>query len=192
MRWFLGAMAAFAIALVIYVGSAILSLNGLVEAARAGDGAAILSRTDLPRLRHSLVDQIVFAYLKRVGRDRPVKPMERLVASTYGATIADAMVGKMLTADNLTQILRDGRVAVGETDVNLQRLSDLDASGVLQKIGRLSFVKPVEFQVRLGDGDDAGGISLHFEGFGWKLSGVQLPAAAIEALVQRLSDKNGR
>jgi Protein of unknown function (DUF2939) len=192
MRWFLGAMAAFAIALVIYVGSAILSLNGLVEAVRAGDGAAILSRTDLPRLRHSLVDQIVFAYLKRVGRDRPVKPMERLVASTYGATIADAMVGKMLTADNLTQILRDGRVAVGETDVNLQRLSDLDASGVLQKIGRLSFVKPVEFQVRLGDGDDAGGISLHFEGFGWKLSGVQLPAAAIEALVQRLSDKNGR
>ena len=192
MRWFLGAMAAFAIALVIYVGSAILSLNGLVEAVRAGDGAAILSRTDLPRLRHSLVDQIVFAYLKRVGRDRPVKPMERLVASTYGATIADAMVGKMLTADNLTQILRDGRVAVGETDVNLQRLSDLDASGVLQKIGRLSFVKPVEFQVRLGDGDDAGGISLHFEGFGWKLSGVQLPAAVIEALVQRLSDKTGR
>jgi hypothetical protein len=192
MRWFLGGLAAFAIALVIYVGSAILSLNGLVEAVRAGDGAAILSRTDLPRLRHSLVDQIVFAYLKRVGRDRPVKPMERLVASTYGATIADAMVGKMLTADNLTQILRDGRVAVGETDVNLQRLSDLDASGAWQKIGRLSFVKPVEFQVRLGDGDDAGGISLHFEGFGWKLSGVQLPAAAIEALVQRLSDKNGR
>jgi hypothetical protein len=192
MRWFLGGLAAFAIALVIYVGSAILSLNGLVEAVRAGDGAAILSRTDLPRLRHSLVDQIVFAYLKRVGRDRPVKPMERLVASTYGATIADAMVGKMLTADNLTQILRDGRVAVGETDVNLQRLSDLDASGVLQKIGRLSFVKPVEFQVRLGDGDDAGGISLHFEGFGWKLSGVQLPAAVIEALVQRLSDKTGR
>jgi len=192
MRWFLGGLAAFAIAAVIYVGSAILSLNGLAGAARAGDGAAILSRTDLPRLRHSLVDQIVFAYLKRVGRDRPVKPMERLVASTYGATIADAMVGKMLAADNLTQILRDGRVAVGETDVNLQRLSDLDASGVLQKIGRLSFVKPVEAQVRLGDGDDAGGISLHFEGFGWKLSGVQLPAAAIETLVQHLADKNGR
>ena len=192
MRWFLGGLAAFAIAAVIYVGSAILSLNGLAGAARDGDGAAILSRTDLPRLRHSLVDQIVFAYLKRVGRDRPVKPMERLVASTYGATIADAMVGKMLTADNLTQILRDGRVAVGETDVNLQRLSDLDASGVLQKIGRLSFVKPVEFQIRLGDGDDAGGISLHFEDFGWKLSGVQLPAAAIEALVQHLADKNGR
>ena len=192
MRWFLGGLAAFAIAAVIYVGSAILSLNGLAGAARAGDGAAILSRTDLPRLRHSLVDQIVFAYLKRVGRDRPVKPMERLVASTYGATIADAMVGKMLTADNLTQILRDGRVAVGETDVNLQRLSDLDASGAWQKIGRLSFVKPVEFQVRLGDGDDAGGIGLHFEGFGWKLSGVQLPAAAIEALVRHLADKNGR
>ena len=192
MRWFLGFLAAFAIALVIYVGSAILSLNGLVEAARTGDGAAILSRTDLPRLRHSLVDQIVFAYLKRVGRDRPVKPMERLVASTYGATIADAMVGKMLTADNLTHMLRDGRVAVGESDVDLQRLSDLDARGVLQKIGRLSFVKPVEFQVRLGDGHDAGGISLHFEGFGWKLSGVRLPDAVIEALVQHLSDKSGR
>lgn len=71
MRWFVGSLLAVFVALGIYVGSALVSLNGLVEAARAGDGSAILARTDTARVRRSLVDQLVAAYLKRLGRDRP-------------------------------------------------------------------------------------------------------------------------
>ena len=47
-------------------------------------------------MRRSLVDQIVSAYLKQLGRDRPVKPLERMAANTYVASVADAMIAKMV------------------------------------------------------------------------------------------------
>src|SRR5947199_10547297 len=101
MRWFFAALVALIVAIGLYVGSALVSLRGLVEAARAGDGAGVLARTDVPRLRHSLVDQVVVAYLRQSGRDRQVKPLERMLANTYGATVADALIAKMLTPENL-------------------------------------------------------------------------------------------
>src|SRR5258708_40166737 len=101
MRWFLTSIVAVVVAIGVYVGSAMVSLNGLIGAAKAGNGVEILARTDVPRLMRSLVDQIVSAYLIRTGQNRAIKPLERLVANTYGATIADALISKMLTADNL-------------------------------------------------------------------------------------------
>lgn len=193
MRWFFAALLALLIAAGIYIGSALVSLNGLVEAARAGDGAAILARTDAERLRHSLVDQIVSAYLKQLGRDRPVKPLERVLANTYGATVADAMIAKLLTAENLTRILKSGTIGSGEGPVaNMQGLGEIDTSNVFAMLNRISLVKPVEFLFRLGDAESAGGVSLHFEGNGWKLSGIQLPAAAVQVLAQSLMDGKGR
>ena len=100
MRWFFGTLVTLLVLIGVYVGSAVVSLNGLVEAARAGNGVEILARTDVPRLKRSLVDQIVAGYLTRSGQDRPIKPLERLLANTYGASIADVLVAKMLTSEN--------------------------------------------------------------------------------------------
>ena len=47
-------------------------------------------------------------------------------------------------------------------------------------------VNGVEFSLQLGSGQDAGGISLHFEGDGWKLSGIRLPSAVLDALSRQL------
>src|SRR4051812_36294849 len=113
MRWFIGTIVALFVAIVIYVGSAVVSLSGLVEAARAGDATGVLERTDTVRVRRSLVDQIVTAYLKQIGQDRTVKPLERLAADTVGATIADAMIAKWLTQENLTAILKTGTINSG-------------------------------------------------------------------------------
>jgi hypothetical protein len=99
MRWFLGIFVAGSIGLAAYVSSAVVSLNGLADAVKAGDGTAVLARTDTARVRRSLVDQIVAAYLAQLGQTRPVKPLERLAANTYGASIADAMIAKMLTPE---------------------------------------------------------------------------------------------
>jgi hypothetical protein len=193
MRRLAGAVFAILVATGIYVGSAAVSLNGLIQAVRAGDGAEVLVRTDLPRLRHALVDQIIVAYLKRVGRDRPIKPIERIVANTYGASVADALVGKMLTAESLTNMLKNGTVSLGDSETgDMQRLSELDTSKLFQTLRRFSMVKPVELFVHLGDDDGAGGISLHFEGSSWKLSGVQLPATALQAIAQTLADNKSR
>jgi hypothetical protein len=192
MRWFFGILLALLVAAGVYVGSALVSLGGLVEAARAGDGAAVLARTDMPRLRHSLVDQIVGGYLRQLGRDRPIKPLERMLANTYGATIADAMITKMLTEENLTRILNQGAIGPGGGSIaDMRRLSELSTSSTLEMLSRISPIKPVEFLVRLGDTENAGGVSLHFQGDGWKLSGIQLPAAAVQALAQSLIDGKG-
>jgi len=193
MRWLLGTVVALFVLAGVYAGSAVVSLNALVEAARAGNGAEILARTDQPRLRHSLVDQIVTAYLIQTGQNRPIKPWERMVANTYGASIADALVSKMLTAENLTGILSKGTLAiVPGGDAHMPSLGELDTSKLSGILHRISPVKPVEFSIRLGDSESSGAISLHFEGDAWKLSGMQLPAPALKALAQSLPDNRGR
>jgi hypothetical protein len=185
MRWFVGIVVALLVGTAIYVASAVVTLRGLIESARAGDGAGVLARTDTARVRRSLVDQIVSAYLARLGRGRPVKTLERIAANTYGASIADAMIAQMLTEEILANILNTGAIrSSGNTVANIRRLIDIDTSSVIETLRRISPVKPVEFFVRLGPRDSAGGISLHFEGNGWKLSGIELPWAAVEALAQ--------
>lgn len=193
MRWFFGTLIALLVGVGIYLGSALVSLSGLVEAARAGDGAGVLARTDSERLRRSLVDQIVSAYLTQLGRDRPIKPLERVLANTYGATVADALIEKMLTEENLTRILKNGAIGSGDGPIaNMRGLGEIDTTNVLEMLGRISPIKPVEFLVRLGETENAGAVSIHFEGNGWKLSGIQLPTAAVQVLAQSLIDSRGR
>jgi hypothetical protein len=192
MRWFIGTLLAIIVGFGIYVGSAVVSLGALVEAARAGDAAGVLARTDTARVRRSLVDQIVTAYLKQLGQDRPVKPLERLAATTYGASIADAMIAKMLTQENLTAILNKGAITANGAIVNVQQLTEIDTTRVLETLGRMSPIKLVEFLILLGESEKDGGVSIHFEGNGWKLSGIQLPAAAAQVLARDLENTRGR
>ena len=56
MRWTMAISVALLLTLGAYAGSAAVSLQGLVRAAQSGDAAAVMSRTDLPRLKRSLVD----------------------------------------------------------------------------------------------------------------------------------------
>ena len=187
MRATMAITAALLLVLGTYAGSAALSLQGLVRAAQSADAAAVMSRTDLPRLKRSLVDQIVAAYLNRIGQKRAVKPLERLVANTYGASIADVMVGKLLTQERLTELLNSGKVSLDASDLGgMGQLSQVTPSKLLETAKRMRLVSPVEFSLQLGRGEDAGSISLHFEGNGWKLSGIRLPNAVVDALSRQL------
>ena len=186
MRWLVGTVLLLLLSLVIYVGSAVWSVKGLAEAAQSGNGPEIIARTDLPRVKRSLVDQIVGAYLERQGVKRPLKPMELMLANTYGASIADALVGKMLSGENLTKLLRGGVVAEGLPNAQMPALAALDISDTFTILRRLSPVKIVEFEIALGNDASSGAISLDFEGNGWKFSGVNLPARAVRALAETL------
>jgi hypothetical protein len=66
-------------------------------------------------------------------------------------------------------------------------LAGLDVSNTLGILRRLSPVKVVEFEMALGNDVSSGAISLHLDGNGWKLSGVNLPARAVSALADTLS-----
>src|ERR1700738_1580905 len=159
MRWLLGIIAAALIFVLIYLGSAASSLSRLAAAARAGDGAAVLERTDVQGLRRSLTDQIVRTYLERIGSARRISAMEKMLANTYGAPIADAMVAKILTADKLTQMLKSGNLdAPGVPSfAGLPALANLHTENWLSLLGRLDFIKPVLLAIRISDTSDLDG-----------------------------------
>jgi hypothetical protein len=194
MRWLLGLISAALIFVLIYLGSAATSLARLAAAVRVGDGGAVLEQTDVTALRRSLTDQIVRAYLERTGSTRKVSPMEKLLVTTYGATIADAMVAKMLTADRLTQILKSGNLdAQGAPSfAALPTLANLPTENWLALLGRLNIIKPVLLAIRISDTSDPDGyaaINLHYEDLDWKLSGIELPKAIQRDLAASLPVK---
>lgn len=195
MRWLFGGLVAPVIVVAVYMGSAALSMAGLANAVRAGDGAGVIARTDVPSLTQSLADQIVAAYLERLGQTRRIRPTEKMMARAVGLGIADAMIGKMLTPDNLTQVLKTGSLTGVEGVpplAGLPRLGELDTANILKLLGRFRFIEPVEFGIRIGDATDADGYSearLHFAGSGWKLAGLVLPKSALQQLAAALPAK---
>lgn len=195
MRWFLRTLAALIIAIAIYLGLAAATLSSLVAAARAGDIAKVLDKTDVKAVTRSLTNQIVNAYLDRIGAARKVSPMEKMLINTYGATIADAMAAKMLTADNLTQILKSGKVDASQglpSFAGLPALGDLNTGNWLVLLGRVNFIQPVLLGIRVSENSDPesyAAINLHFEGTGWKLSGIELPKPIVRTLAASLPVK---
>jgi len=175
MKWLLGIVAVLLLCLVAYAGSAFVSALDLVSAVRSGDAAQVMARTDLPRLRHSLVDQVMSTYLDRLAQKRPVRPFERMAINAFGATIADDLAIKLMTPENLSALLKSGTVRNGAENITfgtMSSLAELDISNIFVFAGRITLVKPVEFALRLGDSQDAGSVSMHLDGTTWKLSGI--------------------
>ncbi|QAU44199.1 DUF2939 domain-containing protein [Bradyrhizobium guangzhouense] len=191
MRWGVGILLAVVVASALYLTSAVISIERLVQAARVGNAAEVLERTNMERLRRSLVDQIISAYLERTGRKD--KPLGRLLAQTYGASIADAMLQKMLTADNLTKLLQTGTVAGPNVPTSIvPNVLSINTSNIAELLGRVRWVKPVEFAVRTSqtaDRDNYSAVSFHFEGSSWKLSGIDLPRSVVRQLAASLPAK---
>jgi hypothetical protein len=121
------------------------------------------------------------------------QPWKRLAAIAYGASIAEAMIAKVLAPENLTAILNKARsIRPALPIVNMRRLIGIDPFAIFETLMRISPVKPTEFLIRFGVTESAGGVSIHFEGNGWKLLGIQLPAAAVQVLAQDLINRKGR
>jgi len=182
MRWLVRILLLVLVLAIIYGGTAMVSLKGLVQDARRGDPAAVMARVDLPRLRRSLADQIVRAYFARIEQGRSVKSIERVAAPT----IVDALVEKLLTPENIVTVLRTGLLRttlVGVTpDITLPSLSGAGLDSTMAILKRLRPKNPVQLQIML---DDAGqtAIRMHFQGVGWKVSGLDLPQASVEKLI---------
>jgi hypothetical protein len=98
-----------------------------------------MARTNLPRIRHSIVDQVVSAYLDRIGQKRPVRPFERMAINAFGTTIADELTVKLMTPENLSALLRSGTVrnaAQNNTFGTMSSLAELDVSNIFVFAGR--------------------------------------------------------
>jgi hypothetical protein len=192
MRRLLSAFAVILVLMTFYVGSAFYAVTQLALAARDADGQAVLDRTDLDRVKRSLTDQIITAYLSKLGQTKKVSSMERMVATTYGASVADAMLSKLLTAEGIAQILRGGvPSSTNRPSVEMPALSAINITAS-EFFARLSFVQPVLLTFRTSASElpeERSSIALHFNGAGWKLSGIQLPAAVLTKLAESLPAK---
>lgn len=192
MRWFLGIVVAAIVTAAVYYGSALYSLSDLATATRDGNGTAIIARTNLPRLSNSLSDQIVKAYLERVGATRRIGAAERMLVSGYGATVADVLVAKVLTPENLTELLKAGRLA--ETNAlpaltGLPSLTDLQKINLLTQFGRVHYINPVKLSIRVSkskDPEEATSIVLHRSSLTWKLAGIDLPRRVLRDIAASL------
>ncbi|HWW47682.1 MAG TPA: DUF2939 domain-containing protein [Xanthobacteraceae bacterium] len=192
MRWFLATLAAIVLILFTYFGSAYVALSDLVTAARTGDAERIVARTDSVRLKQSVADQIVWAYLEQVGKTRKISTSERFLANTVGTTLADALISQALTTEGLLLILREGKLLNPSQNIaltELPRLADLNLKNIQGLAGRIRMIKLREIAIRIGsniDRDNNGAVRMRLDGFGWKLSGVDLPPRTLRELAARL------
>jgi hypothetical protein len=181
MRWFVRILLLLVVLGGVYLGTAAASLKGLVDDTRSGNTGAIMAWIDLPRLRASLTEQIVRAHFGRIEQTRPVKTIERIAAPA----VVDALLAKLLTPENLTKVLQSGALPAdggGAPPIALPSLSAAGLDSIGRLLPRLRPKSPVQLQVLL---DDTGqtAIRMHYEGTHWKLSGLDLPPAAVEKLV---------
>src|SRR6516162_9730813 len=100
-----------------------LALRGLAAAVQAGDVTAINEEVDYPRLRRSLTEQIIGAYLRLTGRANPLGALGPL-ATAVGASIVDPWVSQIINPENLSQLLRGGTVSseLGPLSFKLENL----------------------------------------------------------------------
>jgi len=178
---------AFAALVAAYVTSMAISTSRLIDAARAGDGAEVLARTDIGRVKRSLTEQIIDAYLERVGKG--AKATTVLVANTYGASLADAMLSKLLTADNLRQLLATGSAGSGSETLAIPPISAIDPRNALAFLPRLFPVNIVQMGIRVSEatsGDDYAAVSLRFDGTGWRLATITMPKGRVRELASSL------
>jgi len=189
MRKLLVVIAAIALLLAVYVGSIVVSVRGLIDAARSGNSAELLARTDLPRLRRSISAQILDVYLEKNAGNR--KPLERMLVNTYGASVADAMLAKFLTPEVLTRLLQTGSVT--DTSRNtvweIPPVDSIDTSKLFDLVGRLRpiQIKTIEIRTSASDAPELySAVSLSLDGTTWKLSGLRMPKALAEKLAQSL------
>jgi hypothetical protein len=185
MRWLFRLLLLLIILIGVYAGTAVASLKGLVEDTAKGDAAAIMARTDLPRLRASLAEQIVRAHFRRIEETRPVKTLERIAAPS----VIDALLANLLTPENIARVLQSGVLPAGVASTQTPVLPSLSSAGLDNAgriVGRLRPKSPVQMQVLLDDTGQAA-IRMHFQGTHWKLSGIDLPPAALEKLIVGVS-----
>jgi hypothetical protein len=195
MRWLIGTVIVIVVAIGLYLGSAVASLAALVQAVRSGDQDTMMSHVDLGRLRSSLAGQIVGAYLDRIGQSRTIKPFERVVASTIGASVADAMLQKLLAPENLAKLLHRGELSGASQAAaigTLPALGSLDPGKISDLLQRTRPVSPMEVEFRVSQTTEAeqyAAVRLRFELTQWRLTEIELPPDIVRQLAATLPAK---
>jgi hypothetical protein len=161
--------------LLAYLATAILSVFRLAQAIDREDSSQILAMTDQVALRRSAVGQIL-----QVGLEgRHLSNRDRIFAQTVGASMIDLFIEKLLTPNNLVELLKSGRIAATEAapqlSINITRLSAQQPTDLFGRIRISGFRR---FGLRLSNaraGDEHAELIFQFEPLSWQIVGLRLP-----------------
>jgi len=193
MRWILRVGLLFLVLWLAFLASPFLALYRLGKAIEAQDVAAIGERVNFQALRLSLSKQIVSEYLRTVGRGQELDRVDRNLATSAGATVADPLIAQLVTPAAVAGLL-NGRLPAGIAAAAPQiptgppvRLESLAQAVRIylasQSRGFRNIVVP------LPDGQaPAEQLRLHLRltGTRWRLIGLELPQELVRALVKQL------
>jgi hypothetical protein len=177
-------IAVLALAWIAYLAWPAYDLAQFVRAIERGDAAIAARYLNLGRVRTSLVEQVAEAYLQRTGaRSGPL--MQGAVAS-----IADPVVGKLISPQALTELLRFGwpravlpdppSDAVGISLAGLGNAWQLFAAAEYG-IARYEVAVPVS-----APPDQAFVLQFRLAQWRWQLAAVRLPATIRQLLAEEI------
>jgi hypothetical protein len=91
-----------------YVAWPVAAFYDLVGAVRSRDSTALTQAVNFPSVRRSLTEQIVATYLQLTGKDARLGQFGRGMAVAAVTSIADPIVAKLVSAEALVELLRNG------------------------------------------------------------------------------------
>ena len=176
-----------------FILSPFVALYRLGKAIESRDVAAVSERVNFRALRLSLSKQIVSEYLRAVGRGQELDSVDRNLATSAGASIADPLVAQLVTPEALA-VLLDGQLPAAiaaaaphvPTGQSIRLESFAQAARIFaasQSRGFRTIIIPVP------DGRPSPGqlrLQLRLTGTAWRLIGVELPQELVRALVRQL------
>jgi hypothetical protein len=183
----------FVVLLVAYWAWPFFGLRSLAADLQSRDAAALNEQVDFVRLRRSLTEQIVGAYLRVTGRANKLGAFGTALVSAAGGNIGDSWVAEIINPENLIELLggRSVPTELGATSFNVGELPSLSFKTALRAwlnteywLGRFSIGLPVDApaaeQFRL---------RLQLLDWRWKLTGIEIPHKVSDQLAQELAKK---
>ena len=192
MKRFTLAVLVFTVLLVGYWAWPFVGLRAIAAALQAHNAAALSEQVDFPRLRSSLAQQIIFAYLRVTGRESKLGAFAP-IASTVGASIVDPLVSQIINPENLTELLRGGKVQseLGATSFNIGIFPNFSLSdawhvwlGSKYGLARVSIGLPAN-----AEAVEQFRLRMQLLQWRWKITGLDLPQKLRDQLARELAKK---
>lgn len=162
-NWLIGlALAAAALFAGWYYASPLYAMNGLREAAESGNEAALEGSVDFPVLRENLKAELRAKITAELGDSLGD------LGARFGMAMADQLIDGLITPEAIATLVRQGNVLPQSSD-EAPAAQPEAAEWAIERNGLSGFT------AQPSNGDTA----LVFErrGLGWKLVGIDLPAA---------------
>jgi hypothetical protein len=193
MKSFILALAVFVVLLVGYSAWPFFGLHSLATDIETRNATALSEQVDFIRLRRSLAEQIIAAYLQVTGRTKKLGAFEKALAIGIGTSVADPLIAQFVNPENLLVLLRGQTVPteIGNVSFNLGKLPALSlgsawAGWLSAEYGLGSFSIGVPVSVAPADQFR---IRMQLLQWRWKLTGIDLPEYLRTHFAQELAKK---